>query len=237
MAFEDKSDGRSVQLKGIRLSFTDRIHEADKTSEESDKLTHGCNFILESTSPHFAANKAKIEAALRIAGEKTWKNPDAYLQIQEDNPKRVTFRKGERFKNKEGKIYAGYEGNYAFAANGPGGGLKRPKLLDRRKGILREQASREQLEAGKVFEVAKIPDIFYGGVIADAIVSFYGTDKGSRGMFATVEAIRSHEEGERMGGGGIYVDEDDFDDIEDDDSFGSGPATTSAPAAGDFDLI
>lgn len=237
MAIEDKSDGRTVQLKRIRLSFTERLAEAGKTSDESDKETHGSNFILESDSPHFNANYEKVMSAIKMAGEKTWKNPDAYKGIQEDAPKRVTFRKGDRFKNREGKIYAGYEGNYAFSANGPGGGLKRPKMLDRRKGILREQASAEQLEKGKVFDVSKIPDIFYGGVYADVIVSFYGTDKGSRGIFATVEAIRSHEEGDRMGGGAIYVDADDFDDLEDDDSFESGPSTKAATASSSDDLI
>ena len=63
-----------------------------------------------------------------------------------------------------------------------------------------------------------ILDVMYGGVYADVILSFYGTDKGGRGVFCTIEAIRSHEEGERMGGG-VVVDADDFDDLEDSDSF------------------
>lgn len=221
MAIEEKSDGRTVQLKRVRLSFTQRLKTKAKTSDESNKETHGLNIILDKSSPHFDANTKKCIEALKAAGEKAFKNPDAYKDIAEDAPKRVCFRKGEKFKNKEGKVYAGYEGNYAFGANGPSGGEKRPKLLDRHK---REVA------------VEDINDVFYGGVWADVIVSFYGTEKGSRGIFATVEAIRSHQEGERMGGG-VDVDADDFDDMDDDDDSFVGAGSSSSKKADDDDLL
>lgn len=226
MAIEDKSDGRTVQLKRVRLSFTKRLKTKGKTSDEATKETHGCNVILDASQPTHAANVEKMEAALKAAGKQAFKNENAYKDIAEDAPKRVCYRKGEKFKNKEGKVYAGYEGNMAFSASGPSGGEKRPKLLDRRKRALREQATGEQIKANLVFEVSEIDDIFYGGCFADVIVSLYGTEKGSRGMFATIEAIRSHEEGERMGGG-VDVDADDFDDLEDDDSFTGGRSSKS----------
>lgn len=210
MATEQNTDGRTVQLKRVRLSFTKRLKTKGKTSEDAQKETHGLNFILESTSPHFKDNYNKCILALKAAGEKAFKNENAYKEIAEDAPKRVCFRKGERFKNKEGKVYAGYEGNYAFGANGPSGGDKRPKLLDRHKRLVEE---------------ADINDVFYGGCYADVFVSFYGTEKGSRGIFATVEAIRSHQEGERVGGG-VEVDADDFDDLPDDDAFDGGGSSS-----------
>lgn len=212
MAIEEKSDGRTVQLKRVRLSFTDSLKDKKKTSDDPNaKPKHGLNVINEADSPYGEENNKKIMAAIRAAGEKQWKNPDAFKGIAEDSPKRVCFRKGEKFKNKEGKVYAGYEGNTAFSASGPSAGQKRPKLLDRRKREVGED---------------EILDVFYSGVYADVVVSFFGTDKGSRGIFASVEAIRSHEEGERMGGG-VYVDADDFDDLEEDDSFDNGPSTSS----------
>lgn len=212
MAIEEKSDGRTVQLKRVRLSFTDSLKDKKKTSDDPNaKPKHGLNVINEADSPYGEENDKKIMAAIRAAGEKQWKNPDAFKSIAEDSPKRVCFRKGEKFKNKEGKVYAGYEGNTAFSASGPSAGQKRPKLLDRRKREVGED---------------EILDVFYSGVYADVVVSFFGTDKGSRGIFASVEAIRSHEEGERMGGG-VYVDADDFDDLEEDDSFDNGPSTSS----------
>lgn len=220
MSVEEKSDGRTVQLKHVRLSFTDSLKEK-KATVENGKPKHSCNVILETADANFEKNKAKVISAIKAAGEKKWKNPDAYKDIMEDNPKRVCFRKGEKWKNKEGKVYAGYEGNFAFSASGPSGGQRRPKLLDRHK---REVAEGDIL------------DVMYGGTYADVIVSFYGTDEGSRGIFASIEAIRSHQEGERMGGG-IYVDADDFDDLEDDDSFDSGPSTSSSSKPSGDDML
>lgn len=217
-AEKKKTDPRTVKLKRVRLSFTDALFEKKKTSDESDKLSHHCNLIIEKGQPEFEANNAAIMAAIREAGKKQWGDEDAFKEIQEEAPKRVCYRAGNRWKNKDGQVYAGYDGNFGLTGKGPGGGQKRPKLLDRRKRRLREQATGEHIAAGKVFEEKDILDVCYGGSYADAIVSFYGTDKGSRGIFCTIEAIRSHEEGERMSGGYV-LDDDDFEDLDDDDSF------------------
>jgi hypothetical protein len=219
MAIEDKSDGRTVQLKRVRLSFTDSLKDK-KPTVENGKPKHSVNVILESKGKEFDANKAKVGGALRAASKAAFKNEDAWKTIAEDDPKRVCYRKGERFKNKEGTVYAGYEGNFAISAGGPGAGDRRPKLLDRHKRPVEEK---------------DILDVFYGGSYADVIISFYGTEKGGRGIFATIEAIRSHQEGERMGGG-VYVDADDFDDLEDDGSFDSGPSSAPKPKNDDFDF-
>lgn len=211
-------DPRTVVLKRVRGSFMDGLVEKQKTSDEPGaKEKFNWNFINEASSPTFAANNAKILEAIRAAGEKQWKNPDAWRDIQEEAPKRVTFRKGERFKNREGQVYAGYEGNTAFSVTGPNGGQKRPRLLDRHKRPVEEK---------------DIADVFYGGSYVDAIVSFYGTDKGSRGIFATCELIRSHQEGEPMAGG-YRFDESDLDEL--DDFEGDGMGAPSAAPASDLD--
>jgi hypothetical protein len=62
--------------------------------------------------------------------------------------------------------------------------------------------------------VDDINDVFYNGSYVDVVISFYGTDKGGNGIFSSIEAIRSWQEGDRMGGG-IQVDDDDFDDLDD----------------------
>lgn len=202
MAAKEK-DPRTVTLKKVRLSFTDGIYEKQATNpEEPDKKKHNFNVILEKTGPgatYFDENHAKVIAAMEAAGLKQWKKADMHVSIAEDNPKRVTYKDGKRFKNKEGKIYTGYEGNMAFSATGPSGGQKRP--------ILRDKYKREVAEKD-------IQDVFYGGTYADVIVSFYGTDKGSAGIFATAELVRSHQEGERMGGGFVLSD-DDLDELDD----------------------
>lgn len=208
MATDDdkKGDGRTVLLKHIRLSFTESLKDKKRTSEESDKESHGCNFILEANDKHFEANKKKLMSAIRAACEAQWPGkPDKWKDIQEDAPKRLCFRKGASFKNREGEVYQGYAGNYALTAKGPSAGQKRPKLLDRHK---RDVAYDD------------IEDVMYGGTYGDAVVSLYGTEKGSAGIFASIELIRSHQEGERMGGGSPDLDPflSELDDLEDDDT-------------------
>lgn len=217
MAIEDKSDGRTVQLKRVRIVFADRLKTAAKTSPDATKETHGCSVLLEKDSPTYEANHAKVMAAIKEAGKQAFKNEDAYISIAEDAPKRVCYRDGTKWKNKEGKVYAGFENAKAFSGSGPKGGERRPKLLDRHK---------------REVEVKDIDDVFYGGTYADVIVSFFGTEKGSRGIFCTIEAIRSHQEGERMGGG-VNVDADDFDDLEDDGFDQPGPGSSN-PAVVDL---
>src|SRR3569623_1507729 len=91
--------------------------------------------------------------------------------IAEENPTRVCFKRGERFKNKQtGVVYAGYEGNWAMSLSGPSAGQKRPKMLDRLK---REVPEKDILAVN------------YGGCYADVYVSFFGTRKGSNGIFAS----------------------------------------------------
>lgn len=220
-----EKDPRTVTLKGVRLSFVDALVEKRATSAENpDRKTHHLNVILEANGPfskYHEENKKKVMSAIKAAGEKQWKNPDAYKAIQEDSPKRVCYRKGERFKNKEGQVYAGYEGNHAFSCTGPGGGQRRPRLINRMKQVLvapGEQPPTTKLEV-KHIEVGAIADIFYGGCYADVTVSFYGTDKGSRGIFATIEVIRSYQQGERMAGGYLF-DDDDIDELDDLDDLG-----------------
>lgn len=197
---EERGDGRSVMLKKVRLTFTDALQEARATVEDGPEK-HTCTAILESDTSTFEQNKKKIMSAIAAACEKQWKKAEMWKSIAEDEPKRVCFRKGERFKNKEGEVYGGFAGNYGLALAGPKGGKQRPKILNRHK---------------QKVNVEDITEVVYPGTYADIVVSFYGTDKGGKGVFASVEAIRSHQEGEAFSQG-ITVHDDDFDDFDDDD--------------------
>lgn len=223
MADDKKNnDPRTVQLKNVRLSFTDSLLEKKATVEDGTPK-HSCNIIIESDTPEFAANKAKCVKALEAAGVQEWgekRGPEMWVRISEDDPKRVCFRKGERFKSKEtGEPYAGYAGNLAVACGGPGGGKRRPKMFDRYKRPVAE---------------ADILEVCYSGSYADVILSFYGTEKGGLGIFCSIEGIRSRQEGERMAGG-IEVNEDMFDDLPDSDDAFEG--TESASKKEDFDPL
>ncbi len=212
---EKKKDPRSVLLKGVRLSFTESLREKKRTSDQSDKLSHGCNVILEKTSPNFEANKAKATSGMKAACDAKWKDPERYKTIQEDAPKRVCFRKGESFKSRsDNKPYAGYAGNLAITGKGPGAGDRRPYLIDRMMGILEGQTPKKGVHPTRRFKVEDIDDIFYGGSLADVQISFYGTEEGSDGVFCSIEMIRSHQEGERMGSQ-VELEIDELDELDD----------------------
>lgn len=198
---DSKGDGRTVQLKRVRLSFS--TLDEKKATVEDGEPKHSFNIILEKDSPHYKENCRKVEAALAAAGKVAFKDEARWESVKDDSPKRVCYREGKRFKNSEGKIYAGYEGNMAVTCGCPSKGQKRPKkMLDRHK---RDVISKED-----------IADVFYNGVVCDVFLSFFGTDKGGQGFFNTCDAIRSWQEGDHMGGG-INVEAADFDDADDDD--------------------
>lgn len=211
------NDGRTVLLKNVRLSFTDSLKDKAKTSDdENAKPKHSFNIILEHDQPEFEDNKAKMMSAIKAAGMKEWKNEDAFKSIMEDNPKRLFYKKGERFKNKEGQVYLGYANNWAASLSGPSAGQKRPILKDRQKRDVTEN---------------EILDVFYGGCYADVYVSVFGTEKGSRGIFASGDLIRSRQTGERMGGG-FVLDESKMSALDDLDDDLDPPATGGAASGG-----
>lgn len=201
--------GRTVIITGGRLSFGESLKEKAKPkhSDEDARATHGCNIIIEKDHKDFASNQSAIVSALKAAAREFKKPESWWKELFDEDYKQICFRQGRRFKNRDsGEIYAGYEGNLVVVAKGPRGGENRPKMKDRRK---RDVAEKDIL------------DVCYNGTYGDFIVSFYATDKGgTQRITCSVEAIRSYEEGERMGGGGITVDDDDFDDLPEDDSFG-----------------
>ena len=220
--------GRTVTLTGVRLSFGDSLDVASLPKNNKDPAArpkHGVNLIIERDSDDFEANKTVIIQALKNASVE-FKKPETWWKtLFDDKPDNIALKKGERFKTDAGEIYKGYEGNLVLALKGPAGGAKRPQIRDRNKKIIHDPAVCP--------DTSRIKEVAYNGSYADAIVSFYGTDNGGTArLTGSVEAIRSHERGERLGGGGVYVDDDDFDDLEDDGSFDEGPSTGS-----DDDLI
>ena len=221
---EKDPTGRTVTLTKVRLSFGDSLNKKSLPKKNKDpKATpkHGANFILDVNSPDYASNVAAIEKAMSNACAEFKKPADWWKQLLENKADKLCWKKGNSFQTEDGQIYKGYEGNMVLALKGPAGGAKRPQIRDRYKKVLMVPEGAE--------DFPKINEIAYNGVTCDIIVSFYGTDNGGADrLTGSVEAIRSWQEGERLGGGGVYVDDDDFDDAEEDDSFDSGPAKSSS---------
>lgn len=205
--------GRTIMVTG-RVSFAETLQEAKGSKAQPDNPTHGANLIVLRDRPDFAETQAVIIKALENTCVEAKRPKDWWKGLFEDDPKQLCLRKGERFKDRDGKVYLGYEGNLIVVGKGPKAGKARPgKLMDRHK---------------RPIEVKDINEVIYNGTLADMQIAFYYTDKhGPARITCSIEGIRSHQEGERLGGGGTYVDDDDFDTLEADDSFDSGPATSS----------
>lgn len=224
--YEKDATGRSVLLKRVRTSFAESLQVASlpkKNRDPNAKPTHGSNFIIERSKPDFESDKEAIITALKAAAREFKKPENWWKTLWDDSPDKLAFKKGERFKHSEtGEIFKGYEGNLVLAAKGPKGGKERPRIRDRYKKVIED--------------VSMINEIVYNGTYSDVIISFYGTDNGgSDRLTCSVQEIRSWQEGERLGGGGVYADADDFDDADDgDDGFAEKPSNSSS--SGDFDL-
>ena len=218
---ERDKTGRTILLKRVRLSFADSLKEASvpKKAEPGTKPTHSANVLIEKDQPGFEEKRAMIVEGLKAAAREFKKPEDWWSKLLENSPKQLCFRKGTSFANDEtGEVYKGYENALVIVGKGPGGGSKRPILKDRHK---RDVA------------VEDINDVLYNGSYADVSVSFYGTDKGGTArLTCSFEVIRGHQEGERMGGGGVGYSDDDFDELEDDDStFDGGPSSTTGTSS------
>ena len=215
--------GRTVTLTKVRISFGDSLNKKSLPKKNKDpKATpkHGANFILEKGSPDYESNVAVIEKAMSNACVEFKKPADWWKKLQENNPDKLCWKKGSSFQTDDGQVYKGYDGNMVLAVKGPAGGAKRPQIRDRYKQVLHVPEGVE--------DFPKISEIAYNGSYSDIIISFYGTDNGGADrLTGSVEAIRSWQEGERLGGGGVYVDDDDFDTLEEDDSFDNGPKAAS----------
>lgn len=214
---EKDPTGRTVTLTKVRASFAESLQEAQlpkKNKDPNAKPSHGANWLLERDSPDFESNKAAVVSALKAAAREFKRPEDWFKSLMEDDPKQCALRKGEKFKNDKGEIYKGYEGNLVIVSKGPQAGRRRPQIRDRYKKVIED--------------VTKINEIVYNGSICDVIISFYGTDNGGTArLTCSVEAVRSWQEGDRLGGGGVYVEDDDFEDADDDSSFDQGPSTGS----------
>ena len=214
---ERDKTGRTILLKRVRLSFADSLKEPSvpKKAEPGTKPTHSANVLIEKDRPDFEEKRAMIVEGLKAAAREFKKPEDWWSKLLENSPKQLCFRKGTSFATDEGEVYKGYENALVIVGKGPGGGSKRPILKDRHK---RDVA------------VEDINDVLYNGSYADVSVSFYGTDKGGTArLTCSFEVIRGHQEGERMGGGGVGYSDDDFDELVDDDStFDGGPSSTTS---------
>ena len=192
----EEKDEAKIQLRNVRLSFP-TLREKRATVKDG-KEKYSVNFIIDPSTPEGKRNIELCKKAIAAAEMKTFKK-GGQIKLIED-PKRIAFRPGAKFRNQEGEVYEGYEGMVGISCNSD----KRIKLLDRNRAEV---------------ELEDIEDVFQGGYYCDAIIRFFcvsGTDKGGRGLFCGVNGIRSRQKGEVFSTGS-KVSADDFDDLGDDE--------------------
>lgn len=204
-------DAQTIQISNVRLSFP-TLREAE-ASIEGGKKKFGANFLIDPQTESGKANIAACMKAIEAAEIAEFGEVGAIAKRVED-PKRQALRRGEKFKNQEGEVYEGYAGMIGISARAD----RRPKLFDRYR---------------KEVPIENIDDVFVGGYACDAIIRFFcvkGQDKGGAGLFCTIHAIRSRQEGQAFG----FVNNttgDDFEELPDDNGFDAPSSSGTAPAA------
>lgn len=217
-ADEKKVDPQVVMLTNVRLSFPTLVEA--QASIENGKKNFSSNFLIDPSTTHGQGLIARVKKAIAAAEMSEFGETGKVKTI--DDTKRICFRPGEKFKNADGDVYSGYEGMVGLTAKSK----KRPILFDRHK---------------RDVEIDDIEDVFVGGFYVDAKVRIYCTskkDQGGRGLFASILAIRSRQEGEPFGAVN-NTSADEFEDIEDEDGFGDegGSDGDSGESSGGHSLL
>lgn len=179
-----------VTLKNVRLSFP-HLFEPSASIEDGPKK-YRATFLMDPETADGKANIKKIEAAINQAALGVWKTKEKADKIRSKlDSDRSGLRDGDDCTNKEGDVYAGYEGMKAIGAtNG-----RKPKVVRRDKSVIDSTESAE----------------IYAGCYVNAVISIWATNQekhGGNGIFATLEIVQYYKKGEPFGA--AELDEDDY---------------------------
>lgn len=187
-----------VVLKNVRLSFP-HLFEPTASIENGPKKFRAA-FLMDPETESGQANIKKVKAAMDKAALGVWKTKEKADKIRAKlDSDRSGLRDGDDCTNKEGDVYAGYEGMKVLGAtNG-----RKPKVLRRDKSVIDSTESAE----------------IYAGCYVNAVVSVWATNSekhGGNGIFATLEIVQYAKAGEPFGA--AELDEDDYlEDMGDED--------------------
>lgn len=188
----DKKPAREgvVTLKNVRLSFPHLF--TPTASIEDGPKKYRAAFLIDPNTESGKANLKVLNAAIDKAALGVWKTKEKADKIRNKlDSDRSGLRDGDDATNKEGDVYAGYEGmQFITATNG-----KKPKVLRRDKSPIDSSESAE----------------IYGGCYVNAVVSVWATNQekhGGNGIFFTLEIVQYFKKGEPFGA--AELDEDDY---------------------------
>lgn len=187
-----------VVLKNVRLSFPHLFEPSASIEDGPKKFRAG--FLMDPETESGQANIKKVKAAFDKAALGVWKTKEKGDKIRARlDSDRTGLRDGDDCTNKEGDVYAGYEGQMVVSAtNG-----RKPKILRRDKSVI------DSTEAAEI----------YAGCYVNAVISVWATNQekhGGNGLFATLEIVQYSKTGEPFGAADL--DEDDYlEDMGDED--------------------
>lgn len=190
MADVKEKDPGEVTLKRVMLSFPHLFKpqdgRIDKDTGKKGEPKFNCSLLIPKTDK---AQLDEIKAAVKRVKVKKYGSEDKAPKYK---PEKLAYRDGDQ------EEWEGYEGTIYVSASSPQN--RKPKLIDRDKSELRE-------DAGKI----------YGGVIVNAVVRFWIQDNehGKR-VNCSIEAVQFVKHGTAFGAKPVDVDEA-FEDLSDDD--------------------
>lgn len=184
----------TLMLKNKRIGFPDL---AKPRSIQGGKPVYGARVILDPDDPDVAV----IEAAMREVARWKWREgADGVYEICEEKGRLALSKKP--YRNKEGKVYAGFEGKYSLGVSA--GENKPPSLFDE---YGREYGGTAEGDHPRAEAATK----FYAGCYATLKVEIYPLprDDGNR-ISCEIKGAVFAGDGEPFGEGSAPVTKDDF---------------------------
>jgi hypothetical protein len=176
----------TLMLKNKRIGFPDL---AKARSVNGGKPAYGVRIILDRNDPDVAA----IESAMQEVAKAQWKDAgQGVLDVCIENNRTAFSRKP--YRNKEGKVYKGFEDKFSLGATSPED--KRPTYFD---------------EYARPLEGDEVARKLYAGCYANLKVEIYPLPRadGNRISCALLGAMFASD-GEAFGGGTGPATADDF---------------------------
>lgn len=184
-------------IKGITISYPSLWTKNTGPEGKATNPAYDAVILINKKHPQVA----EIRKAIDDAGEEKFAKAWPKIKAAVAGTDFETLKDGDKKLDKDGEVKAGYAGCYYFKAKSS---KQRPKLRNKAKELV-------------VPTEEAIAELFYGGVTADAEVSFYAFDNtGKRSVSVSLIQLRSHERGEAFGGR-VASGEEAFDDVEDED--------------------
>jgi Protein of unknown function (DUF2815) len=191
--------GTIVQLKHVRIAFTDNLFEPAQYEGQGD-FRHSATFIVEPGS----ANDKAIQAAINAEATALWgKKAEAFLEDMRTNKNKFSYIKNK--KDKSGEVYEGFENMYALSA-----------IRKQKDGAPLFLHNVKDPATGKAKRLSGSEGVIYAGCYVNAKVEMWAQGGTYSGMRCGLLGVQFDAPGDSFGGASRPTDEG-FDSVEAED--------------------